>query len=104
MPLPPTYFCQPSVRPASIRSVKPLDRSDSYGLRPLSDVQWAQMQAIFPDGVCDFSKAPVGYGPTIPWLTYQDGKGGVIYGGEALSAAPSYSGQGWASPAFRVFR
>ena len=84
--------------------LKPLNRADNYGLRPLSDAQWTAMQAIFPEGVCDFSKPPVGFGPTIPWLTYQDAKGEVVYGGTPLPVAPSYSGQGWASAAFGVFR
>ena len=84
--------------------LKALNRDDDYGLIGLSDTQWATMQEIFPDGVCDFSKAPVGYVPTIPWLTYQQADGAVVYGGTPLPAAPSYSGQGWASPAFGVFR
>jgi hypothetical protein len=84
--------------------LKPLNRADNYGLRGLSDAQWATMQQVFPGGVCDFSKEPVGYGPTIPWLTYQQANGEVIYGGDPLPPAPSFSGQGWASPAFAVFR
>jgi len=84
--------------------LKPLNRDDNYGLRGLTDPQWATMMEVFPDGVCDFSKPPVGYGPTIPWLTYQQDNGEVIYGGAPLPVAPSYSGQGWASPAFGVFR
>lgn len=84
--------------------LKPLNRADDYGLRGLNDAQWATMMATFPDGVCDYSQPPVGFGPTIPWLTYQDVKGEVIYGGTPMATAPSYSGQGWASPAFAVFQ
>ena len=84
--------------------LKALNRDDDYGVIGLSDTQWATMQEVFPDGVCDFSKPPVGYVPTIPWLTYQQADGAVVYGGTPLPAAPSYSGQGWASPAFGVFR
>ncbi len=84
--------------------LKPLSKTDNYGPLGLSDDQFTALQAIFPDGVCDFSKPPVGYQPTIAWLTYQKANGEVIYGGAALPAAPSYSGQGWASPAFAVFR
>ena len=39
--------------------LKPLDRDANYGPFPFTDAQWAQMQAIFPDGVCDFSKPGV---------------------------------------------
>ena len=83
--------------------LKPLTRDDDYGLLGLTDAQWATMQATFPNGVCDFSKPPVGFGPTLPWLTYQDARGEVIYGGQPLPVAASYSGSGWASPAFSVF-
>ncbi|HVT34383.1 MAG TPA: DUF6351 family protein [Nevskiaceae bacterium] len=83
--------------------LKPLDRSDNYGVLPFSDAQWAQLQALYPDGVCDFSKPGVSQQGTIPWQTYQDDSGAVIYGGTALPAAPAHSGSGWASPAFGVF-
>ncbi len=80
--------------------LKPLNRSDDYGPTPLSDSQWTQMQALFPDGVCDFSKPGVDQQPTIPWQTYQDSSDQVIYGGAPLPAVPAGSGTGWASPAF----
>ncbi len=83
--------------------LKPLNRADDYGLLGLTDAQWATMQTIFPDGVCDFSKPPVSYQPTLAWLTYQKAGGQVIYGGTPLQNAPAYSGGGWASPAFAVF-
>lgn len=83
--------------------LKPLSKSDDYGPLGLSDAQFASLKAIFPDGVCDFSKPPVGYQPTIAWLTYQQANGQVVYGGMPLPAAPSYSGSGWASPSFAVF-
>lgn len=84
--------------------LKPLNRSDDYGLVPFTDAQWAQVQAAFPDGVCDFSQPPVGEGPTLAWLTYQNADGSVIYGGEPLPPPPLYSGQGWAAPSFGVFK
>jgi hypothetical protein len=70
--------------------LKPLDRNDNYGLIPFMDDQWAELQALFPDGVCDFSKPGVDQQGTIPWQTYQDdGAGGsVIYGGRSLGDAP----------------
>jgi hypothetical protein len=84
--------------------LKALNRADNYGPLGLSDAQWAQLQALFPDGVCDFSKPGVSQQGTIPWQTYQRIGGKVIYGGAALPPAPANSGSGWASPAFEVFR
>jgi hypothetical protein len=66
--------------------LKPLNRSD-YRL-PFTPQQWAQLQAIFPTGVCDYSKPAVDQQPTMPWLTYQDASGRVIYGGVPLGAPP----------------
>ena len=52
--------------------------------------QWSTLQATFPDGVCDFSKPGVGFTPTVAWLTYAGGPGGM-----PLPAAPrSQSGDG----------
>ena len=65
-----------------------------------SDQQFAALQQIFPDGVCDWSKPSVDQVPTIPWQTYQDSSGNVIYGGQALGPAPTGSGGGWTSPSF----
>ncbi|MGH8505522.1 MAG: DUF6351 family protein [Stenotrophobium sp.] len=83
--------------------LKPLNRSDNYGVIGFTDAQWAQMQKLFPDGVCDYSQPGVGSQKTIPWLTYQDSRGKVIYGGVPLPPAPANSGGGWASPAFETF-
>jgi hypothetical protein len=66
--------------------LKPLDRS-AY-LLPFTDAQWAQLQALFPHGVCDYSKPAVAHQPTIPWLTYQTATGAVIYGGSPLGPPP----------------
>lgn len=83
--------------------LKPLSKTDNYGPLGLTDAQFTSLQTIFPDGVCDFSKPPVGYQPTVAWLTYQKANGQVVYGGTPLPTAASYSGGGWASPAFAVF-
>ena len=83
--------------------LKPLNRSDNYGPLSFSDAQWAQMQKLFPDGVCDFSKPGVSQQGTVAWQTYQDLSGNVIYGGTALPTPPANSGSGWAAPAFEVF-
>jgi len=37
-------------------------------------------------------------------MTYQDGRGCVIYGGEPLGDAPTGSGGGWTSRAFASWR
>jgi hypothetical protein len=66
--------------------LKPLNRSD-YAL-PFTDDEWSTLQKTFPDGVCDYSKPGVHQGPTVPWLTYQDAKGRVIYGGRPLGRPP----------------
>jgi hypothetical protein len=76
--------------------LKPLDRS-GYMLKagptsvpiPFTDAEWAELQSIFPSGVCDFSKPGVAQQSTIPWQTYQDAQGNVIYGGTPLGAPPT---------------
>jgi hypothetical protein len=68
-------------------ALKPLRRAD-YGVT-FTDPQWAALQHAFPTGVCDYSKPAVDQQPTIPWLTYQDARGRVIYGGKPLGAVPS---------------
>jgi Tannase-like family of unknown function (DUF6351) len=69
--------------------LKPLNRSDNYGTIPFTDAQWAQLQSLFPNGVCDYSKPGVDQQPTIPWMTYQDAGGNVIYGGRPMGPAPA---------------
>jgi hypothetical protein len=66
--------------------LKPLDRAD-YPL-PFTDAQWAQLQATFPTGVCDYSKPAVDQQPTVPWLAYGDSKGRVVYGGRPMGPVP----------------
>jgi hypothetical protein len=68
--------------------LKPLDRSDDYGLIGLSDAEWARLEAVFPMGVCDFTKPGVDHQGTIPWQTYQEADGTVIYGGTPLGDPP----------------
>lgn len=83
--------------------LKPLDRADDYGPLGFSDAEWARMRALYPDGVCDFSRPGVSQQATVAWQTYQDSSGNVIYGGVALPAVPPGSGGAWADPAFAVF-
>jgi Tannase-like family of unknown function (DUF6351) len=66
----------------------PLRRSDYAGIT-FTDAQWAELQQTFPAGVCDFSRPGVGQQPTVPWLTYQDARGDVIYGGRPLGPPPT---------------
>ena len=68
-------------------ALKPLARADYDGVA-FTDEQWAHMQAIFPKGVCDFTKPGLGRHPTRAWQTYQDAKGRVVYGGRPLGRAP----------------
>ncbi|MEA2496341.1 MAG: hypothetical protein QOJ29_4252, partial [Thermoleophilaceae bacterium] len=67
-------------------ALKPLNRDD-YVL-PFTDAQWAQLEKTFPAGVCDFTKPGVDQQPTIPWMTYQDARGNLVTGGQAMSVAP----------------
>lgn len=53
-----------------------------------TDAEQATLQATFPTGVCDYSRAGVGFQPAVTWMTYQDANGAVIYGGTPLGAAP----------------
>src|SRR4051794_14176183 len=68
--------------------LKPLNRADNYGPIPFTDDQWAALQQLFQGGVCDFSKRGVDQQGAIPWLTYQNAKGKVVYGGKPMGAAP----------------
>lgn len=79
--------------------LKPLKRSD-YGVT-FTDPQFAQLKAIYPDGVCDYSKPGVGQQGTVPWQTYARKNGKVVYGGKSLGKAPARSGKGWTSKSFR---
>jgi len=83
--------------------LKPLDRKDNYGLIPFTPDQWARMKDIFADGVCDYGRPGVDQQSTIPWLTYQDEAGNVVYGGQPLPSPPANSGGGWAGRTFDVF-
>ena len=42
--------------------------------------QWARLLQAFPDGVCDWSRPPVGFQQSIPWLTFAGGPGGMPLG------------------------
>lgn len=68
--------------------LKPLDRADYDGLTPaMTDAQFARLQAVFPNGVCDWSKPDADAQPSVPWLSYQDGPGGQPLGDAPVSQA-----------------
>jgi hypothetical protein len=46
---------------------KPLDAAD-YTV-PISASQWAALQTVFPDGVCDWTRAGVAQTASIPWAS-----------------------------------
>jgi hypothetical protein len=50
--------------------------------------EWAELQQTFPAGVCDYAKPGVDQQATVPWLTYQNAAGRVIYGGRPLGPPP----------------
>ncbi len=66
--------------------LKPLQRSD-YPVS-FTDAQWSLLEQAFPTGVCDYSKPGVSQHGAVAWLTYQDARGRVIYGGRPLGPAP----------------
>ena len=82
--------------------LRPLDRSDYSALAvPFTDGEWARLEAVFPDGVCDWSVPGRGQGPAQTWLRYDAADGTNAYGGRNLPAVPPHSGDGWSSPSFR---
>jgi hypothetical protein len=58
--------------------LRPINRAD-YNPAGLSDAQFARLQAVFPDGVCDFTKPGVGQQPAIGPLDFSAGPGGVPF-------------------------
>ncbi|HET6280203.1 MAG TPA: DUF6351 family protein [Polyangia bacterium] len=67
--------------------LKPM-RRDDYPVT-FTDDQWKRLQQAFPGGVCDYSKPGVSQHGAIAWLTYQDQRGRVIYGGKAMGRPPA---------------
>ena len=48
----------------------------------------AAAQTAFPTGVCDWRRPGVDQADTIPWQTYQDAGGNVVYGGRRSARRP----------------
>jgi hypothetical protein len=84
-------------------TLKPLRRTDYYPIA-FTAAQWQRLERAFPTGVCDWGVPGVSQVDTIPWQTYQDGAGNVVYGGRPLGPAPTGSGRGWTSDAFASWR
>ncbi len=85
---PRTVAGDPITTDANKCQLEPLRRSAYHGIT-FTTAQWKQLKKTFPSGVCDFSRPGVDQQKTIPWLTYQDAKGHVIYGGKPLGAPPT---------------
>ena len=86
-------FLKPSLSPRQVSGgpraedilkcqLKPLLRTD-YAAGSFTDAQWARLQAVFTDGVCDWSKPGVGQQAAVSPLTFSAGAGG-----QPLPAAP----------------
>jgi hypothetical protein len=67
--------------------LKPLRRSD-YSPVEFTTAEWTELTKTLPAGVCDFGRLGVDQQRTIPWQTYQDARGNVIYGGRPLGPPP----------------
>ena len=79
--------------------LKPLARAD-YGDVTFSDAQWAQLQAAFPTGVCDYSQPGVSqHPPKARWLTFADGPGGRALGPAPAAAEIAAGGVSGSVPA-----
>jgi hypothetical protein len=69
--------------------LRPLNRA-SYGPpTTFTDDQWASLVKTYPKGVCDYSKPGMYRTPVVPWQSYQDKSGKVVYGGRGLGAVPA---------------
>jgi hypothetical protein len=51
--------------------------SSDYNGVTFTATQISRLQAVFPDGVCDWSKPDVSQAPVNPWTTFEAGPGGV---------------------------
>lgn len=63
--------------------LKPLDAAD-YPVS-FTAAQWTRLQTAFPSGVCDWAKPGVDQVPSIPWMTFAGGPGGVPLGDPPVS-------------------
>ena len=86
-------FLKPSLSPRQVAGgpraenilkcqLKPMVRTD-YAAGTFTDVQWARLQTLFSDGVCDWTKPGVGQQAAVSPLSFRAGAGG-----QPLPAAP----------------
>jgi hypothetical protein len=68
--------------------LQPLSR-DSYAPATFTDAEWKSLVDTYPNGVCNYAKPGVGRRPTVPWQSYQDKSGNVVYGGRGLGRVPT---------------
>jgi hypothetical protein len=91
-------FLRPSLSPRQVAGgpraedvlkcqLKPLAQAD-YPAGAFTTAQWTRLQAVFPDGVCDWSKPGVGQTAAASPLTFRAGPGG-----QPLPPAPVSSRQ-----------
>jgi hypothetical protein len=59
--------------------LKPLTTSEFDPIQ-FTSFEWKQLEAAFPNGICNYGLPGVGQQPTVPWLTYTGGPGGVPLG------------------------
>jgi hypothetical protein len=59
--------------------------SPDYGSATFTDEQWERLEAVFPDGVCNWTHRGTDQVPSVPWLTYANGPGGEPLGKPATS-------------------
>lgn len=67
--------------------LRPMRRGDYFPIL-FNNRQWERLQQAFPNGVCDYGRPPSDQAPTVPWLTYADEDGNVVYGGRPLGDPP----------------
>ncbi len=61
--------------------LKPVSAADYAGaVPPATPADLAALAAIFPQGVCDYTKPPKSKVPSVQWLTYRNGPGGQPLG------------------------
>jgi hypothetical protein len=59
--------------------LKPLKRADYTGTVAMTDAEFDRLRAVFPRGVCDYTRPGVSQQPPAgPWMTYADGPGGRV--------------------------
>src|SRR4051794_6865512 len=64
-------------------------RRDAFPAGTFTDADWASLVKTYPKGVCDYAQPGMFRTPTVPWQTYQNRSGNVVYGGRGLGADPA---------------